>query len=242
MFKRLAALAAGALVVLPSTLVLPTARAVAADPLPAGFVDQIKAAGADLAGVSLLGDLVETVPGLGTNPALLLGLHEPFGKLASLAAADTDQLASAVDALDGEGFEFSDVHASVANGTATLTFDLAANRVAPAPLAISTDDVGIAGANLDVAVTMPATTFTIEFDPTVGSPADAFALTNLPTLNLSVTLDAAVSEPVQFGFADATASGTAKLNTAVGIELVDPDASGRLTGSELALLDAVDVV
>src|SRR4051794_31553942 len=125
MLKRLSALVASALVVLPSALVVQTSRAVAADPLPAGFVDQIKAAGADLAGVSLLDDLGKTVPGLGTNPAVLLGLHEPFGALAALAAADADQLANAVDALDGGGFEFSDVHTSTTNGKATLTFDLA---------------------------------------------------------------------------------------------------------------------
>jgi Ca2+-binding RTX toxin-like protein len=89
---------------------------------------------------------------------------------------------------------------------------------------------------------MPPTTFTLEFDPSVGAAPDAFAITTLPTLSLSATLDAAVSEPVQFGFADATATGTAKLNTTVGVELVDPDSSGRLTGSELALLDVDDVV
>ena len=50
------------------------------DPLPAGFVDEIRAAGADLAGVSLLDELGQTMPGLGTNPGMLLGLHEPFGR------------------------------------------------------------------------------------------------------------------------------------------------------------------
>jgi Ca2+-binding RTX toxin-like protein len=217
--------------------------AAVADPLPAGFVEQIKAAGSDLAGVSLLEPLTETVPGFGTNPGMLLGLHEAFGALNSLGSlADTDALATAIDALDGEGFTFGNVQASVTAGVATLSFDLSAARQAPAPLAISTDAVGIAGATFDVDVTMPATTITMQFDPSIGAAADAFAITGLPTLSLSATLAANVSEQVQFGFADATATGTANLNTSVGVELVDPDASGRLTGTELAGLAVEDVV
>ena len=89
---------------------------------------------------------------------------------------------------------------------------------------------------------MPATTITLEFDPVVGSAPDAFAITALPTLSALGGARRHVSEQIQFGFADATASGTAKLNTSVGVELVDPDASGRLTGAELSLLDVEDVV
>ena len=68
------------------------------------------------------------------------------------------------------------------NGAAKLTFDSSANRLAPSPLAISTDEVGVADATFAVGVNMPATTFTIEFDTAVGSAPDAFAIPSLPTL------------------------------------------------------------
>ena len=243
MGRRSTALLLGAFALLPVVVVLPAAPASAGAPLPAGFVDQIKAAGADLAGISALEDLTETVPGLGTSPALLLGLHEALGALSSLGSVtDTDALAAAVDALDVGGYDFGNVQAAVTDGVATLSFDLSANRTVPVPLAISTDEVGIASAPLDVSVALAPTTIAFEFNPAIGSPADAFAITTLPTLSLSATLDATVDEPIQFGFADASASGSVDLNTTVGVELVDPDASGRLTGTELAVLSVDDVV
>ena len=65
------------------------------------------------------------------------------------------------------------------------------------------------------------------------SPAEAFALTDLPTLpfTISVAVDD-VSVPLQFGFADATASGSFHLTTDISVTLNDPDGNGRLTASE----------
>jgi len=169
MVKRPVAFLVSALMFSTALVVVPPG-AHAAEALPAGFVGQLAAAGNRLAGISLLDELGGTIPGFGTTPAMLFGLHEPLQTLATnvAAATDTDQLEAAILASDIGGYDFANAHAAVNGSVTTLTFDLAANRTATAPLAISTDDVGIAGADFDVAVTMPPTTFTIEFDTSVG--------------------------------------------------------------------------
>ena len=113
------------LVALPAAVILNASPADAADPLPAGFVDQIKSAGADLAGVSLLDDLAQTVPGFGTNPAILLGLHEPFNALNSLAVlSDTDRSPPPSTISTSTASSSRDAQAAVNSGVATLTFEL----------------------------------------------------------------------------------------------------------------------
>ncbi len=199
-------------------------------------------AASKLVGASLLPALNQLVPGLATNPAQLFGLHEVFAKLASLTPAS--DLETAIAGLSGNGFTFSDVVAVDGTPKDTLTFKLAIDRTIPVELGIVQGDVQLMGGSVDVHVTMPATTISAEFDSSIGG-GDEFALTNLPQLPITIAIEPgaqALNESLQFGFAEATATGTFAVNSTVTLALTDPDSSGRLTLAELTTADIADVI
>src|SRR5215218_2627394 len=188
---------------------------------------------------SLLPELNQLVPGLATNPAQLFGLHTIFAQLATLApAAD---LETAIDGLDGDGFTFSNVTAGDGDPKDTLSFDLAIDRQVPVELGIVDGDIQLFGGEVTLHVAMPATTITAEFDSSVGG-GDEFALTNLPRFDITVSMDEPLDESLQFGFAQAAATGTFHVASTVSLQLSDPDSSGRLTTAELTTADIADVM
>ncbi len=111
----------------------------------------------------------------------------------------------------------------------------------PVELGIIDGDVQLMGGEVMVHVTMPATTITAEFDTSVGGGAE-FALTNLPEFDVSMTMDETLNESLQFGFAQANATGTFHVASTVSLQLTDPDASGRLTTAELTTAAIADVM
>ncbi len=188
---------------------------------------------------SLLSELNELVPGLATNPAQLFDLHSPFAKLATLP--DNADLETAIDGLDGGGFTFSDVTADDGDPKDALSFKLAIDRHVPVELGVVDGDVQLLGGEVTLHVTMPATTISAEFDSSVGG-GDEFALTNLPELDITVSMDEALNESLQFGFAQADATGTFHVASTISLQLTDPDGSGRLTLGELTTADIADVM
>jgi Ca2+-binding RTX toxin-like protein len=236
MSKRLAAFLAGTILAGASAVVLPTSSA-HATALPA-LTSPLTDAATKLVESSLLPDLNQLVPGLATNPAQLFELHSVFTKLATLP--DNADLETAIDGLDGGGFTFSEVHADDGSKD-TLTFELAMDRDVPVELGIVDGDVQLLGGSVDVHVHMEPTTITAEYDPGVGG-GDEFALTNLPRFDIDVTMDETLDENLQFGFAQADATGTFDVSSRISLQLTDPDASGRLTVAELTTADIADVM
>jgi Ca2+-binding RTX toxin-like protein len=236
MSKRLAAFLAGTIMAGAAAVVIPTSPA-QATALPA-LTSPLTDAATKLVESSLLPDLNQLVPGLATNPAQLFDLHSAFTKLAALP--DNADLETAIDGLDGGGFTFGNVHAD--DGTKdTLTFDLAIDRDVPIELGIIDGEVQLLGGSVDVHVHMEPTTITAEFDPAVGG-GDEFALTNLPRFDIDLTMDETLNESLQFGFAQADATGDFDVNSRISLQLTDPDASGRLTLAELTTADIADVM
>ena len=208
-------------------------------------VEQLAAAGQSLAMISTLPDMAETVPGLATNPGLLLGIHEAFAQLAALTPASvptTEDLVTTLESFAAGGYAFGNVAVEV-NGTVTsIEFDLSASRTEDSGLAIVTDDAQLTGGSVPVAITLPSTPIRFEYDSSIGDPADAFALTTLPSLDFTVQLDESISESVLVGFAEATATGTFALDVSVGVDVVDPDGTNRLTATELTTADIASLV
>lgn len=189
------AVAAGSLVVAPQG-----STSAVAPPYDNAVAQELATASAALAQASLLPDLLPVIPGLEANPAMVLGVHEIFADLTSLATS-TD-LATDIAALGGSDFTFSGYDDSSSGGTHTVTFDVAVDRAYSAPVTIMEDGVQILGAPVDVAVTMPATTVTLTFDES--DIPGTFAFIDLPTFALTASLASNQTIPIQFGFADAT--------------------------------------
>jgi len=209
--------------------------------------NQLAAAGASLAQASMLTELLPTIDGFGTNPALVLGLHEAFGDLTTLdGEADLETALEALGGAPGSGFTYDFISDNLVGDVRTVTFTLAASRSVDIPLMAMSDDVQIVGDDVQATVTLAPTTVTIELDES--NPADpaAFAFTNLPTFSLSASLDVTLAGPtaipVQFGFAEATAAGTLHLGFTADVSLIDPDGLDRLTGAELTTLAVEDFI
>ncbi len=201
--------------------------------------NQLAAAGASLAQASMLTELLPTIDGFGTNPALVLGLHEAFGDLAGLAGEpDLETALNALGGAAGSGFDYSFVSEATDGTVTTVEFTIAANRSFDMPLMVMEDDIQIIGADVTATVTMAPTTVTVEYD----SSDSSFALTSLPTFSLNASLTDSVNVPIQFGFADAAAAGTIDLDFTAEATLVDPDGLDRLTGDELSTLAVEDFV
>ncbi|MFP4635709.1 MAG: hypothetical protein ACLFRD_07610, partial [Nitriliruptoraceae bacterium] len=186
-----------------------------------------------LAETSMVAELTETIPGFGTNPGLLLGLHEAFGALAGISELGD------IEGLTAGGFSFENLQLD--DGATSGSFDLSADRSVEAPIMLVEDDVQLLGEEVPVTVSMPATTISFEYDGSLGG-GESFALVDLPTLTLELEVNETVALPVQFGFADATASGDISLQTAVAVTPADPDGDGRLTSDELDTLAIEDLV
>ncbi len=227
------AVAAGSLVVAPQG-----STSAVAPPYDNAVAQELATASAALAQASLLPDLLPVIPGLEANPAMVLGVHEIFADLTSLATS-TD-LATDIAALGGSDFTFSGYDDSSSGGTHTVTFDVAVDRAYSAPVTIMEDGVQILGAPVDVAVTMPATTVTLTFDES--DIPGTFAFVDLPTFALTASLASNQTIPIQFGFADATASGDLDVGFTVDFELTDPDGLDRLTIDEFSTLAIDDLV
>ncbi len=227
-----AAIAAGSLPLQGAT----PAHAVAIPTLTAPLAQ----AATQLKNVALLPELNQLVPGLQTNPAQLFGLHTLFEQLAGMqAVGDLEQQLHDIDlALDG--FTFDAVSANDAEPD-TLTFDLAIDKVVPVELGVIDGDVQLFGGEVGLHVTMPATTIKAQFASNAGA-GDEFALTDLPELDITVSLDEALDETLRFGFADAQATGTFHVASTLSLQLTDPDSSGRLTLNELLTSDISDVI
>ena len=68
----------------------------------------IATAGNSLAQASMLADLVPAIPGFGSSPALILGLHEAFGDLANLAGeSDLETALNNLGSAQGDGFTYA---------------------------------------------------------------------------------------------------------------------------------------
>ena len=189
------------------------------------------------------------IPGLEANPAMLLGVHQLFvgdGEmdgypgLASLAGSPDLDLATDLPALSGSGFIFDNYTHDTSGTTRTVSFDVTIDRTVAAPIAIIDGDVQIMGAEVNVGVTMPTTTITMEFDE--ADVAGTFAFVDLPSLDFSVSLSGVQNIPIQFGFASATASGQFNLDLTAGLQLTDPDGLDRITISEFSTLAIDDLV
>ena len=235
------AIASGSLVAAPPSPVS------AASPYDADIGNQLALASASLAQASLLPDLLPVIPGLEANPAMLLGFHEIFtgndsGFPGLMSLAGTLDLEAALTAFNGfgSGFTFSNYQHTTAAGTDTVTFDLAVDRTYSAPVTIVEGDVQILGAPVEVGVEMPATTFTMEFEPS--DVAGTFAFVDLPTFALTASLDTNQEIPIEFGFADATATGDLGIDFTVAFGLTDPDGLDRITMDEFATVAIDDLV
>ena len=84
----------------------------------------------------------------------------------------------------------------------TLDFKLAIDRDVPVELGIIDGDVQLLGGEVTIHVHMDPTTISAEFDDAIGG-GDEFALTNLPEFDITVSMDEALNEDLQFGFAQA---------------------------------------
>jgi Ca2+-binding RTX toxin-like protein len=190
----------------------------------------LKSAAGKLVETSLLPELNELLPGLATNPGQLFDLHHPFLQLAGLDP--NAELESAIGALDGDGFTFSDGVVTQDGTTTTLTFELSIDRTVPVELGFVDGDIQLLGGSINVDVTMPPTSITAEYDTSIGGGA-GFALVDLPRFDVNVAIAEALSESLQFGYASATAGGTFNLNSTISLQISDPDASARLTVPEI---------
>ena len=245
--RRRAALAAFvASAVVAASVPLMEAAPAQATVLPA-LTPPLTQAAAKLAQASMLPELNQLVPGLATNPAQLFGLHTIFGPLSELTqAADLETAINALDDDPDAGFTLSEVTASDGS-TDALSFKLAIDRTVPVELGIIDGDVQLLGGSVGVHVTMPPTPFRFEHNPGVGG-GDEFALTaapgmtSLPELEITMAMDEVLDESLQFGFAQADATGTFHVASKVSLQLTDPDGSGRLTLGELNTADIADVM
>jgi Ca2+-binding RTX toxin-like protein len=229
---------AGSLVAVPPTV------GAAASPFEDEIGDQLALASASLAQASLLADLLPVIPGLEANPAMLLGVHElfvggsGFAGLASLAASTN--LAVDLPNLSGSGYTLDNYSHETSGSTNTVSFDVAIDRMVSVPITIIEDSVQIQGTDVDVSVTMPATTITMEFDSS--DPVATFAFVDLPTFEFTASLSGNQEIPIQFGFADATASGDFNLHLTVALQLTDPDGVDRITMDEFSTLAIEDLI
>ena len=249
-FRKIAGAFAVSTGVLAGSLVaVPPPVGAAASPFDNEIGDQLALAGASLAQASLLPDLLPVIPGLEANPAMLLGFHEIFtgndsGFPGLMSLAGTPDLDAALNSFNtftaSSGFTFDDYAHQTSGTRHTVTFDLAVDRTYSAPVTIVDDDVQILGAPVDVSVTMPATTLTLEFDES--DVAGTFAFVDLPTFALTASLATDQEIPIQFGFADATATGTLDVDFTVAFQLTDPDGLDRLTMDEFSTLAIDDLV
>ena len=227
-----------------SLVTVPPFVGAAASPFDNVIGDQLSLASASLAQLSLLPDLLPVIPGLEANPAMLLGVHElfiggsGFAGLASLAGSA--DLSTALPALSGSGFLLDNYAHTTVGATHTVSFDVEIDRTTEVPIAIIDGDVQIQGAEVNVGVTMPETTITMEFDET--DPAGTFAFVDLPPFDFTASLTGTQSIPIQFGFASATASGQFDLHLSARLQLTDPDGLDRITISEFSTLAIDDLV
>ena len=248
-FRKIAgAVTVSAGVIAGSLVAVPPTAGAAGSPYDDEIGTQLALASASLAQTSLLPDLLPVIPGLEANPAMLLGVHELFvggGGFAGLASlAGSTDLANDLEGLTGSGFTLSN-YTDVADGTThTVSFDVAIDKVASAPITIVDDDVQILGADVDIDVTMPTTTITLEFEEANGTDIvpGSFAFVDLPSLDFSVSLSGNQTIPIQFGFATATASGNFDLDLTAGLQLTDPDGLDRITISEFSTLAIEDLI
>ena len=248
-FRKIAgAVAVSAGVITGSLVAVPPTAGAAGSPFDDEIGDQLALASASLAQASMLVDLLPVIPGLEANPAMLLGVHElfvggsGFAGLASLATS-TD-LATDLPALSGSGFTLSNYEHATSGTTHTVSFDVQIDKVAAAPIAIIDGDVQILGTDVDIDVTMPNTTITLEFEAASATEIvpGSFAFVELPSLDFSVSLSGSPTIPIQFGFASATASGDFGLNLSAGLQLTDPDGLDRITISEFSTLAIEDLI
>ena len=158
----------------------------------------------------------------------------------STSHANLSDLASAIDALDGDygGVALTLNSVTVAPNSdpdlIDVEFTLTASRVVTPAIAFSSGSINLNGGGIPFQLGLSSTlNFQLDKTQLPDNPGLAFYLVGEPTLNL--TLDA--SGPVlgfnsRVGFADVAATGIASVNGDLNVAFHDPDSNGRITQDE----------